>query len=243
MDKLYSISTRQGIDIGFLSKHKLDSHKVRKMDCCQAAGIEELMDTQMAERDLKRYRKKGADKTTKLLLAALKDEGVQGLTLLDIGGGVGALQHELLNAGVQDATSVDASSAYLNAAKNEAKSQGHLDRISQHHGDFVEMAGNISEADIVTLDRVICCYDDMRKLVRLSTERAKKLYGVVYPLDNLLNKAITWLENQYRRITKSQFRVFAHPTEAVEALIHDSGLERVFNQETFFWQVHLYRRL
>ncbi len=212
------------------------------MECCQAAGIEELMSPRMAARELKSYRKKGAAKTTRLLLDGLKSEGVEGMTLLDIGGGVGAVQHDLLGAGVKAATSVDASSAYLDAAREEAKRQGHLERISQHHGDFVELAREMDEADIVTLDRVICCYDDMERLVALSAERALKLYGVVYPPDHWLINALTWLENLYHRIRRNQFRTFAHATMAVDAVIRSAGLERIFAHETFLWHVHIYRR-
>ena len=212
------------------------------MECCQAAGIEKLIDPRMAAKELKHYRKRGADKTTRLLLDALKSEGVEGMTLLDIGGGVGALQHDLLKAGAKSATSVDASSSYLEAAEKEAKRQGHVERISQHHGDFVKLAEKIAAADIVTLDRVICCYDDMERLVGLSAERASKLYGVVYPPDGRLIKALTWLENLYHRIKRNQFRTFAHATMAVDAVIRSSGLERIFAHETLLWHVHVYRR-
>ncbi len=212
------------------------------MECCQAQGIEELVDPQVAAKELNRYRRKGAVKTTRLLLDVLKREGVEGMTLLDIGGGVGVLQHELLKAGVKEAISVDASSAYLGAAQEEAKRQGHLDRISQHHGDFVEKAGEISEADIVTLDRVICCYDDMERLVGLSAERALKLYAVIYPPDHWLIKALTWLENLKHRLERNQFRVFAHATVAVDAMIRSAGLEQFFSYESLLWNVQVYRR-
>ncbi len=212
------------------------------MECCQAQGIEELVDPQVAAKELNRYRRKGPAKTTKLLLEVLKNEGVEGMTLLDIGGGVGAIQHELLKVAVKEATSVDASSSYLEAAQKEAERQGHLDRLSQYHGDFVEVAGEISEADIVTLDRVICCYDDMERLVELSAERALKLYAVIYPPDHWLIKALTWLENLKHRIERNQFRVFAHANVAIEAMIRRAGLERFFSYESLLWNIQVYRR-
>ena len=212
------------------------------MECCQVQGIEELVDPQVAAKELNRYRRKGPVKTTRLLLDVLKNEGVEGMTLLDIGGGVGVIQHELLKAGLKKATSVDASSSYLDSAQKEAKRQGHLDRLSQHHGDFVEVVGDISEADIVTLDRVICCYDDMERLVGLSAERALKLYAVIYPPDHWMIKALTWLENLKHRIERNQFRVFAHATVAVDEMIRRAGLERFFSYESLLWNVQIYRR-
>ncbi len=212
------------------------------MDCCQAAGIEEVMDASMAEGDLERYRKNGPDKSTRMLLEALTSEGVDGLTLLDIGGGVGVLQHELIRAGVGHVTSVDASSAYLEAAAAEAERQGHADRIRSFHADFVQIAGELTAADIVTLDRVICCYDDLPALVGGSVPLASRYYGVIYPRDHWWLKAFNWLENLYFRIRKSQFRGFVYPVEEVESLIAAHGLEPISNSKTLLWVVQVYRR-
>ena len=152
------------------------------MDCGQCRGIEKVFDQKEAKKDLKRYRKKGPSDTTRMLVEAIKEEGVQQGTVLDIGGGVGAIQYELLDAGASGAVSVDASTAYVEAAKAEAQRRGHGDRISHIHGNFVEVAPDIEPADIVTLDKVICCYDDVEGLVDLSSQRAARLYGVVLPV-------------------------------------------------------------
>ncbi|MBI2966094.1 MAG: hypothetical protein HYY34_07815 [Chloroflexi bacterium] len=69
------------------------------MNCCQCQGIEQVFNAKVAARELRAYRKKGPRKTTRLLIDALKAEGVDGLTLLDIGGSIGKIQHELLDAG------------------------------------------------------------------------------------------------------------------------------------------------
>ncbi|HVO76024.1 MAG TPA: methyltransferase domain-containing protein [Ignavibacteriaceae bacterium] len=212
------------------------------MECCQADGLEEFMNKKLAARNLEKYRKNGPAKTTNLLLRGLMEEGVSGLTLLDIGGGVGVLQNELLRNGVAEVTSVDASSAYLEAARQEAIRQGHLDLIKQRHGDFVKAAEEIERADIVTLDRVICCYDDMESLVKLSASHALKLYGVVYPDNRWRNRILTIIENFFLLLTGSQFRIFNHPVENIEKIIREEGLERYFVQKTFIWRVHVYRR-
>src|SRR3972149_6454378 len=104
------------------------------MSCAQCQGIERMFDRRAAERELRQYRAAGPGGTTRLLIDALKAEGVAGLTLLDIGGGVGAIQHELLRAGARSATAVDASSAYLDAARAEVARLGHADRGVYHPG-------------------------------------------------------------------------------------------------------------
>lgn len=89
------------------------------MNCCQCQGIEELFSEEYVSKELKRYRRRGPDKTTRMLIKVLQEENVEGLTLLDISGGLGAIQHEMLRAGVQRVIAVEASTAYLNATKAE----------------------------------------------------------------------------------------------------------------------------
>lgn len=213
------------------------------MSCCQCRGIQTLFGERIARKDLKGYRKKGPLHTTRILLDALKAEGVRGATLLDIGGGVGAIPNELICAGIERAVAVDASSAYLEAAQSEARRQGHAGRMEYHFGDFVEVAPRVSPADLVTLDRVICCYDDMEALVSASAERARRLYGVVYPRDTWWNRLGVSLVNLACRVQRNPFRVHIHSPEAVERVIHSKGLKRRrFYRTTPLWQVMVYGR-
>jgi 2-polyprenyl-3-methyl-5-hydroxy-6-metoxy-1,4-benzoquinol methylase len=193
-------------------------------------------------KSLQHYRKKGPDKTTRMMIDSLEAEGVQGLSLLDIGGGVGAVQHALLAAGAQSAVDVDASHAYLKAAKQEAARRGFADQISFQYGNFVDIAAQVPPADIVTLDRVICCYDDMERLVSLSAARARKFYAVVYPRHTWWVKIGIRILNFFFRLRKTPFRTFAHPTQAVEKIIQDNGFSKKSHQQTLFWQVAVYSR-
>jgi magnesium-protoporphyrin O-methyltransferase len=212
------------------------------MNCCQCQGIESRFNQKRAAQKLKEYRQKGPEPTTRMLIEALKDEGVKGMTLLDIGGGVGAIQHELLRAGVVSATNVEASTAYISAAKEEAERQDHAARMSHYHGNFIDLAVNIPPADMVTLDRVICCYDDMHRLVELSSAKAGKLYGLVYPRDTWWVNFGFSFENFTLWLQRNPFRVFVHPTEEVEAIVRSNGLERRFHQMAGTWQIVVYGR-
>jgi magnesium-protoporphyrin O-methyltransferase len=213
------------------------------MKCCsQCQGLEEMFDSTEAARDLRAYRRSGPARSTRRLLDALREAGVDGLTLLDIGGGVGAIQHELFKSGVRAATDVDASSAYLAASREEAARQGHADRTQYFHGNFVDLAPQIEEADIVTLDRVICCYPDMPALVGLSSAKARRLYGVVYPRDVWWTRLGRIAVNLYSRMQRSQFRFFVHPSAEVDATVRRNGLTPRFKRQGLFWQVVVYGR-
>jgi len=176
------------------------------------------------------------------LIDALRGEGVDGATLLDIGGGVGAIQHELLGAGATRATGADAATDYLEVARQEAERQGHADRVAFHHGDFVAIADQLDTADIVTLDRVICCYPDVKALVRTSVGKARRLYGVVYPRDVWWTKLGSRFLNLFLWASRNPFRVFVHSSRDVDALVREAGLERRLTRLTPNWQIVLYSR-
>ncbi|MDH3944885.1 MAG: class I SAM-dependent methyltransferase [Anaerolineae bacterium] len=212
------------------------------MSCSQCQGIESQFDQKTAAGDLKSYHKKGLPKSTQLLVEEIKKRGIQESTLLDIGGGVGMIQHELIKAGLTQATHVDASSAYLNASQEEAERQGHGDRVEYKFGNFVDLAGEIDHADIVTLDKVICCFDDMRALVARSSAKAKNFYGVIFPRDTWWLKFGFRILNKIPFITKDGFNTFLHPTQEIEDLISANGLKRSFYHRGLFWQVIGYSR-
>ena len=212
------------------------------MDCCNCEGCESVFDEQAAASKLKSYREKGPARETRLLLRILKEQGIDNLTLLDIGGGVGVIQYELLDAGVSTVVSADASRAYISAAQQEAERRGQAGRITHQHGDFVELAAGIEDADIVTLDRVICCYRNMEALVELSAVRARRFYGLVYPRSKWWTKAMIWAENFQRQVRRRPFRAFVHSTAAVEAVLGDNGLQKLAHHKTLFWQVVVYVR-
>jgi hypothetical protein len=214
------------------------------VECCQCKGIETLFNEKEARNKLDAYRKEGPAKTTRTLIDALEalSQGTEGMVLLDIGGGVGAVQHALLQAGVASATGVDASAAYAKVAQEEALRQGHGDRINYYHANFVDVAPEIPTADIVTLDRVICCYHDVQSLVGLSAAKAGRLYGVVYPRDTWWMRAGMFVSNLYLWITRNPFRGYIHPTQAVDALVHEHGLRQSFYKTTWLWQVVVYAR-
>jgi magnesium-protoporphyrin O-methyltransferase len=208
---------------------------------CQS-GAANVFGERAARRRLERYRAKGPGGTTRMLLDALRAEGVAGLTLLDIGGGIGAIGFELLGAGVATATEVELSPAYVLAARDEAERQGVADRYACRAGDFVALADDLPAAGIVTLDRVICRYPDMPALVGQSAVKAARLYGAVYPRDVWWVRAIRVVANVGLRVTRNPLRLFIHRTAAVEAVVRGGGLVPLFHRDAGYWQVVVYGR-
>ena len=216
------------------------------MSCNQCDGIEAQFNEAEASKSLYRLRQHGPDKTTRFLIDALRqalnEVGAGGAVLLDIGGGVGAIHHELLDAQIMRAVHVDVSSAHLVAARGETERRGHGGQVEFLRGDFVSVADTLPPADVVTLDRVICCYHDMARLVRLSAEKATHLYGAVYPRGTLWTRVGVAAINAWQRLKRTDFRVYQHDPAAIDAVLRTAGLVRRSMRRTLSWEVVVYER-
>lgn len=211
------------------------------MDCCKP-DYDSVFSEKRAAKDLKRYRRKGPDPTTRLLIDALKSAGVRGRTLLDVGGGIGVIDLELLAAGAGAAVHVEASEAFARAAKEEADRLGIAARLRFRRGDFVTLAREIEPADMVTLDRVICCYPEMEQLVTASASRAREMYGVVIPRERRLTRVMALGINLIFRVTRNPFRFFVHPVRDIDRVVEGAGLSPTFVKDTLIWRVAVYQR-
>jgi 2-polyprenyl-3-methyl-5-hydroxy-6-metoxy-1,4-benzoquinol methylase len=216
------------------------------MNCCSGCAAypaaERQFDAAIAERDLRRYRRKGPDATSRLLLTGVADRVIPGDAVLDIGSGVGVISFELLSKGAGKATLVDASSAYLQAAAQEARRREQSGRVRSIAGDFVGLANTIEPADIVTLHRVICCYPDYARLLERATEHSRRLLAFSYPRDRWVVRAWLKLENLLRRLSGNEFRTFVHSPAAMERILDRAGFRRLVRRLTLVWSVDIYLR-
>jgi SAM-dependent methyltransferase len=177
-----------------------------------------------------------------MLIDGLRAAGIGGASLLDIGGGVGAIHHTLLDAGATTAFHVDVSGDYIKAARDEAIERGHTNRVLFLHGDFVDRASGIPVADVVTLDRVICCYPDMEALVGHAADKSRRLFGAVYPPDAWWMRLSVRAINVLMRLRRSAFRSYAHSPAAIEAVLQRHGFERIERKRTFVWEIVIFAR-
>ncbi len=207
------------------------------MDCCQCQGVERIFAEEQAARELRGYQEDGPNQTTQMLIEAVRQQGVEGVTLLDIGGGVGAIQHALLEAGADSATAVEASTAFARTSQLEAERRELSERITVHHANFVDMADQIQPHDVVTLDRVICCYHDLPGLLGAAARRANRLVALVYPRVGLHTWLFAKAANLVWYLSRNPFRTFIHPDRKVRRILEDSGWRTVSYERTLLWQV------
>jgi SAM-dependent methyltransferase len=214
------------------------------MECCGGGcdGYASPIDDRVARADRDRYAARGPDRTTRLLLEMIEAESEGGATVLDIGGGIGVIDHELLKTVASRAVLVEASPAFVTAAREEARVAGIEDRLEVVAADFARHAGEVAPADIVTLDRVVCCYPDAPALVSASVQRARRLYGLVLPRDRWYVRLAIRLDNLRWRLRRHGYRAHAHAHAGIDGLVVAQGLRLRAEGFTAFWRVALFRR-
>lgn len=215
------------------------------MDCCSVNGLDEMFSRSVAQRELKAYMKKGLSRRSRHLVDTISDQGVTGATILEVGGGVGSLHLELIKAGATSAVGYDAAPAYVEAATILAERLGFKESVEYHVGDFTEMGATADDADIVVLDRVVCCYPDMRALVTVAALRTRRVCVLTYPRRNWLTRAAVSMLNAAQALRNKRFRVYLHKPTEIAALMASQGLTRVLHDYSGIfreWEVAVYRR-
>lgn len=210
--------------------------------CCDPSGYRKMFGSRTAQRNADAYRKSGLDATAKDLVRFLRDRGVKGLTVLEVGGGVGGIQLELLRAGAAQATSVELSPDYEGVSEQLAGAAGVNERVRRVVGDFVELAPTIETADVVVLHRVVCCYPYLERLLAPAADRARRALALSFPRDTPWTRAALRLGNVWFWLTRCSFRVFVHPPAAIERIAAQRGLREAYRKRGFIWESVVYER-
>ena len=207
------------------------------MSCCAPKGYAKLFGGRAARRDVRRYEKGGLDDTGARMVAFLRERGVEGATVLEIGGGVGALQLELLTAGAERATNLELSPEYEESAGGLLRGRGLEDRVDRRLGDVVAEPELAGPADAVLMHRVVCCYPDADALVGAAAERARRYLVLSFPRDRRLIHAGARLLNAGFGLLRWDYRTFVHPPAAILAAAERRGLRLAEESRGSIWQV------
>jgi magnesium-protoporphyrin O-methyltransferase len=211
--------------------------------CCAFGNTaDQHFDAKKVAKELAQYRRKGPGPTTRGLRDGLLSAGLREGTLLDIGGGLGILSLELLDAGFSRAVVVDASSAYLAAASEEAIRRGLSGTTRFAHGDFLAVANKLEPSSAVTLDRVVCCYPSYEPLLKQALQLARTGVAMSYPRDRWFVRLEVWLENAVRRRSGNTFRTFVHPPSEMMQIVERAGFRLASRRLTLAWSSDVFVR-
>lgn len=211
--------------------------------CCDPRGCDQFFGGRFARRVAKRYRRRGLDRTGSRIVRFLERAGVEGATVLEIGGGVGEIQIELLKRGAASAVNLELSPAY-DAEARALLSEAGIDegRVDRRLHDIATDAEGVEPADVVVLHRVVCCYPDYERLLGAAASRAKRLLVFSHPPRNAGSRAYIALQNAFFRATRKEFRTFAHPPSAMLDVCRARGLSPAYAHPGVIWQVNGLRR-
>jgi len=185
----------------------------------------------------KRYRKRGLDKTARRMVSFLEARGVEGATVLEVGGGVGEIQIELLERGAARSVNLELSPAYEEEAARLLGEHGLEGRADRRLHDIAEEPEGVEPADVVVLHRVVCCYPDYERLLGAVASHARRAVVFSYPPRNLLSRAWVAGANLALRVMRREYRTFAHPPRAMLAVLEQRGLRKTYAGRTLVWQV------
>jgi tRNA1(Val) A37 N6-methylase TrmN6 len=211
--------------------------------CCSFGDVAEQQFTaQKVAKELRSYRRKGPGPTTRLLRDGLATAGLTRGALLDVGAGLGGLTLDLLDLGMTRAVVVEASSAYLDAASEEAARRGRSASIQFVHGDLLALPNQLTPSTVVTLDRVVCCYPFYGPLLDQALRHAERGFAFSYPRDRWYVRIVVWFENAMRKRRGNAFRTFVHPVARMQQLIEQAGFELVNRLYTVAWAADVFVR-
>jgi 2-polyprenyl-3-methyl-5-hydroxy-6-metoxy-1,4-benzoquinol methylase len=196
-----------------------------------------------ARRQARRYRRHGLGRTARRMVAFLAEHGVDGATVLEIGGGVGEIQLELLRRGASRATNLELVDAYDEAARALAADAGMSGRVSRRLVDIAATPDRVEPADIVVLHRVVCCYPDYERLLAAAADHARRLLVFSHPPRTTISRALVTTQNALFRLTGRSFRTFAHPPQAMLEVLSRRGLRTAYRHAGPVWQVAGLQRL
>jgi methyltransferase family protein len=204
--------------------------------CCRPESYGAFFSKRAAERSLRRYRKRGLDELSARIAKVMKERDVAGATVLEIGGGIGALDVELIQAGAERVMNVELSPEYEAAAAELASEHGVQQRIERRLGDFA-VETDIPPADTVVMNRVVCCYPDYEALMGAAADHARQLLVFTFPRERALVRGAFRLMNLWLRLTGNEFRGFVHPSSAMLEVGRRHGLAPVLERRGTFWQL------
>jgi magnesium-protoporphyrin O-methyltransferase len=212
-------------------------------DCCPVPrGYEKLFGERTARRDAKRYRRKGLDDTAKVMVDFLRERGLEGRSVLEIGGGVGAIEAEVLRSGADHAVNVELSPYYEAMAHELWRDAGVDERADYRVVDLATDGNDIGPADAVFMHRVVCCYPDYDGLVGAAAERSRRYLVMSFPRERPLIRAVVAAINVVARLLRWEHRSYVHAVAEILASAERRGLQKALEHRGVVWQVAAFER-
>jgi hypothetical protein len=206
------------------------------VSCCTSTGYRTIFGRKAVERDARRYRRKGLTDSAGWILQVLGDDGVADRSVLEVGGGIGSLQIELLEAGASHATNVEIIDSYEATARSLIAERDLEARVERHIADYAQHPEHNPAADIVIMHRVICCYPDPDTLTAAACAQARDRVAITIPRDTPWVKLGFWGMNACLRLRRIAFRGYVHPQARILEVANSHGFHATHHQRGALWE-------
>lgn len=204
--------------------------------CCRARPVEQMFRPETARQNLESYRKKGLGALSRRMVEAAAHGGLEDARVLDIGGGIGAVQAELLERGADTGEIAELVSSYEDPALELAREKGLEGRVSYRVADILETPGAVGPADVVVMNRVVCCSPDGPALAAAAARLTRRTLVLSFPRDVFWARAGVRFLNAWLWLMRRSFRTFVHPTAKLLAAAEGEGLHLVERGNDAFWE-------
>jgi magnesium-protoporphyrin O-methyltransferase len=212
------------------------------VSCCARHGQEELFGERFARRTAKRYRRKGADAMARALARRASARGLEGATVLEIGGGIGQVLLELLKTGAREGEVVELVPVYASEAAALAAEAGVGERASFRTADLVADPAAGRPADVVVLNKVVCCTPDGIELASLAASLARRTLVLSFPRGVWWTRAAFGTMNAVLGLRRRRFRGFVHSPEELRAAVERHGLELASTRDGPLFRIAAFER-
>lgn len=179
---------------------------------------------------------------------AIDEGGVRGRSTLDVGCGAGALTLAMLERGATTATGVDLGTGAIDSARTLARERGLADRA--HFWVADGSTDPLTQHDVVTLNRVICCYPQMNRLLTNTLAATRHVYAFVVPRSTgwagVVARTLIQIGNTVVRLRKRKYgdyQAYVHDVRVIDRAVCEAGFTLVRRRTVYgLWHLAVYQR-
>lgn len=204
--------------------------------CCCGDGCDAMFGEKGARRALRRHLQKGLGAEAATLADWAAAGGLAGAAVLEVGGGIGQIQAELVRRGAERGTLVEVVEAYEAPARELAVATGVADRTSFVLADLTSVPDAVEAADVVVLRRVVCCSPRGVELLGVAAALTRRVLVASYPRPRPWVRAVVAVQNAWFALRRWDFRVYVHDPAALEAAAVAQGLRRTRLRRGAVWE-------
>jgi len=196
-----------------------------------------MFDSRTAQADLDDYLEDGLGTLERQMVGELRAAGaIDGARVLEIGGGIGAIQAELLQSGAASGEVIELVAAYRAYASRLAEKRGLVDRTSWRVHDLLAEPSTVEPADVVVMNRVVCCSADGLELAAAAAALTRRALVLSYPRSTRLTRFVAAAQRAAYRLFGRQYRAFAWPEEQLKQAAAGGGLVEASRGGGLIWR-------